>query len=127
MIHGIGTDIVEINRIKLAGERNGGRFVSRFFTGAERQYCFDKKDPWPSLAARFAAKEAIVKALGTGFRNLKWTEVEVLTGELGEPKVVLSGQAKQVAEDMGVSEIKISLSHCQEMAMAFAVAVKSRE
>ena len=126
MIFGIGTDVLEISRIKSAVERNGERFLNRVFTPAEQAYCLIQRDPYPGLAARFAAKEAVVKALGTGFRGLSWTDVEVNKHSGGAPGVVLHGAACRFAQDQGITEIKLSISHSRQMAVAFAVALKGK-
>ncbi len=121
MIKGTGVDIVEISRVKKAAG-SSERFASRIFTSGELAYCEGKKRKWASLAARFAAKEAVSKALGTGFGRIKWTEIEVVTEENDKPQVRLYGAAREAAETMGVSKISLSLSHCKEYAVAFVVA-----
>jgi holo-[acyl-carrier protein] synthase len=112
-------DIIEIERIRNAIERWGERFLGRIYTPAELALCKGKTH---ELAARFAAKEAISKALGTGMRGIAWIEMEVLPDERGKPLVYLYGRAKERAEELGFSSFSISLSHSQELAFAFVVA-----
>lgn len=122
LIFGIGTDIVEISRIEEVFNKNGNRFTKKFFTAFEEEYCLSQKNPHPHYAARFAAKEAVVKALGTGFRKMKFNEIEIVNDCLGKPEVRLSGQALAIAKKLGIQEIKLSLSHTRDNAVAFAVA-----
>lgn len=122
MIKGIGTDIIEIKRIKNAAEKGKG-FLERVFLVGELTYSFEKKDPYPSLAARFAAKEAVMKALGTGFQGISWHDIEVVCEEKGKPVIVLHGGAAEIAGVNGIKQILISLSHSREFATAFAIAV----
>ncbi len=117
---GIGTDIIEIERIELAISRSGQQFLDRVFTPAEQEYCGGKVH---CLAGRFAAKEAVLKALGTGLRGLRWTNIEVLPNYLGKPEVKLSERALELAESMDISKILVSISHDRGRAVAFAVAV----
>ncbi len=121
MIKGTGVDIIEISRIEkvFAGS---GRFASRIFTAGELACCAEKKGKWASLAARFAAKEAVSKALGTGFGRVKWTDIEVIGGEGGKPEVRLHGAAREAAGELGITNLSLSLSHCNEYAVAFVVA-----
>jgi len=118
---GIGIDIIEIERIKDA-ILSKTRFKNRFFTEGEIAYCELHKSPWAHYAGRFAAKEAIVKALGTGFRGFKWQDIEIVKDELGKPKVVLHNQANKLAQEEGITEIMISISHSRDYAVANAVA-----
>lgn len=116
MILGIGNDIIEIARIQTAIDRYQGRFLDRVFTSQEQAYCQSKKEAARHFAGRFAAKEAVVKALGTGFsQGLTWLDVEILNDEAGKPHVYLSFPLKQGAS------IMISISHCKEYATAVAV------
>lgn len=117
---GIGTDIIEIERIELAISRSGQQFLDRVFTPAEQEYCGGKVH---CLAGRFAAKEAVLKALGTGLRGLRWTNIEVLPNYLGKPEVKLSERALELAESLDISKILVSISHDRGRAVAFAVAV----
>jgi holo-[acyl-carrier protein] synthase len=123
-IHGIGIDIVEVDRIASAIARHGEAFLARLFTSSERAYCAVQKRPALHYAARFAAKEAISKALGTGIGGeAGWLDLEIVRDALGAPKLVLDGAAAEFARTKGISEIQISLSHAKDYAAANAVAV----
>ncbi|AGG06084.1 MULTISPECIES: holo-ACP synthase [Dehalococcoides] len=113
-----GTDIIEIRRIKAAEARWGEHFLNRIFTPAELSLC---KDRFPSLAARFAAKEAVIKALSLP-KNQSYTEIETLNLPEGQPSVNLYGQARDKANILGIKHLSISLSHCREYAIAMVVA-----
>lgn len=115
----VGVDIIEVSRIRQAIERHGERFCQRVFTRIERERCGHS---YPALAARFAAKEAVVKALGTGIGDVKWTEIEVVNNLQGRPEVRLYGTAAQLAEQLGLTEWALSLSHTRQNAIAFIVA-----
>jgi len=117
-----GVDIVEIGRLERVLERWGERFLNRVYTRREQAFCRGRV---PELAARFAAKEAISKALGTGIvgrGGVNWLEMEVLPDRRGKPLVYLHGRARQRAEELGLTEWAISLSHERQMAVAFVVA-----
>lgn len=120
-LFGVGTDIIEIARVQKAANKNGNRFINRVFTEYEISFCTARRNPWPSFAARFSAKEAVFKALGTGLTN--WQEVEILNGGDKPLVVALSGATAQIARSLGISKILVSVSHDKERAMAFAVAV----
>mgnify|MGYP002519874525 CR=1 FL=1 len=120
MITGIGTDFIEIVRIQRAIEKNP-HFMERVYTANEIAYCQRKKNVWQSFAARFAAKEAVSKALGTGIGPVGLMEIEILNAENGQPKVVLHGKALQLAADRNIQRVHISLSHSEAYAMATAV------
>lgn len=122
MIKGIGIDIVEVNRIEKALQRRK-RFSQRVFTDIERNYCLSRHRPHLHFAARFAAKEAAVKALGTGVRGVKWTDLEVRRDKWGKPFLELTGAAAEFARDKGVCDIFISLSFNSDSAIAQAIAV----
>ena len=117
-MHFVGTDIIEIGRIERALERWGERFLSRIYTEAELKLC--RKKPW-RLATRFAGKEAVMKALGTGARGVGWREIEILAESSGKPLVYLYGRAQSRADDMGLDKLAISLSDSREYAVAFVV------
>lgn len=119
---GIGTDIVDVERLRLALRRSGDRFVERVFTEAEAAYCRGRPDPALHFAGRFAAKEAVLKALGSGWaRGVGWRDVEVALGD-GPPEVRLSGRARELAESLGARDpVRISISHVRAFAVAFAV------
>lgn len=122
-IFGIGVDVVEIERIGLLLDRYDERFAEKVFTGAERAYCDSQRDPRPHYAARFAAKEAVSKAFGTGVgKDLNWTDMEITRDALGAPKLLLSGAGKAFAEANGITDVKISLSHAKQYAAANALA-----
>ena len=116
----VGVDIIEIVRIGAAIERWGDHFLERIYTPAEITYCRGRVS---ELAARFAAKEAVSKALGTGIFGLSWTEIEVEPDSRGKPLVKLHGRAADRAEFLGLSEFAISLSHSNDNAVAFVVAM----
>lgn len=121
MIIGIGCDLVAVARIKRTIENNS-RFVDKLFTTGEIAYCSSKANPAQSYAARFAAKEAVMKALGTGWDGkVNWQDIEVQVNEFGCPSILLHNGAAQLAAQKGVNNIQISLSHEKEHALAFAV------
>ncbi|MCL6477720.1 MAG: holo-ACP synthase [Peptococcaceae bacterium] len=124
LIGGIGTDIVEIDRLKRVVERQGTRFLKRVFTEDEVAFCFGRKDPYPCLAARFAAKEAVFKSLGTGLAGCRWTDVEVVRNGTAAPEIILGGSTRLIAERAGFTRIMISISHGRSTAVAFALAIK---
>lgn len=122
---GLGVDIVEIGRMEQILERSPA-FAVRNFSERERAYCEGHRRPAVHYATHFAAKEAVLKALGTGFsRGIGVTDVEVVHEESGRPLVVLHGRAEEIAREMGVTEIPLSLSRSQETAVANAVALTS--
>lgn len=119
---GTGLDAVEIARVRRACTRTPG-VVERLFTAAERAYCTTSCGDYRfgGLAARFAAKEAVAKALGTGVRGFTWRDVEVVNDELGRPAVRLHGPAAALADRLGVATIHLSLSHTADLALASAI------
>jgi len=119
----VGVDIIEIERIQQTLARFGPRFLGRVYTKLEVAFCRGRVS---ELAARFAAKEAVMKALGTGARGVAWREIEVLPNHRGKPMVYLHGRANERAERIGLAEIDISMSHSREYAVAFVVG-KSRD
>ena len=119
---GLGVDIVEIDRMKLALERTP-RIKERIFSQDERWYCEHKAKPWVHYAMRFAAKEAVLKALGTGFSGMRFCDVEVLREGNGRPTPKLSGRAAERAAELGVVEMHLSLSFTHTTAVASAVAI----
>jgi holo-[acyl-carrier protein] synthase len=122
MILGVGIDIIEVARIRSSYERFGERFVNRILLANEIAYCLSHKVPAPFLAARFAAKEAISKAFGTGIgAQLGWQDMEVGRKESGEPFVILHGGGKKLLEERKARVVLISLSHTQEHAAAVAI------
>lgn len=122
---GVGIDLVEVSRIRGSHERHGERFMERVFTEGEQAYCLDMKNPYPHLAARFAAKEAVSKAFSTGIgRHLGWKAIEVVKGQRQQPFVRLDEQGSTLLKEVGGSDVLISLSHTLEHATAVAVIVK---
>jgi holo-[acyl-carrier protein] synthase len=125
MVCGIGADVVEILRIKKSALRFGRRFFERVFTDNEIKYCQSKKRGYEHLAARFAAKEAVLKALGVGWPMIPLKHVEVVNDpSTGSPEIRLYGKAKYLAASLQAHTIFISLSHSEHFATAFAVATK---
>lgn len=127
MIVAIGTDIVDVERIRqaLAHPRTGARFRARVFTPGEIEYCAGKRRSAESFAARFAAKEAVMKVLGRGFGDgIGWQEIEVARAD-GPPLLTLRGKARQRARELGVTGWHLSLTHTAAQAMAFVVAERA--
>lgn len=123
-IIGIGTDIIECARIAEMLEKHGEHFLDRVFTSGELIYCAERKAANQHYAGRWAAKEAVLKALGTGWAfGIKWTDVEVKNEMGGAPKIILAGVALEIATKLGIDRVLISISHCREYATAYAVAV----
>ena len=121
MIIGIGIDLVKIDRIDKAGKNHSG-FLERVFTARERAYCSRQKFPAQHYAGRFAAKEAVLKAIGTGWSaGVKWTDIEVLHGDGGGPIVNISGRIKDLMDLRGVKQILLSYSHDEGYAVAHVV------
>ncbi len=119
MIVGTGIDIAETARLGEALDRHGERFSRRIYTPQEIAYCERFKNKAERYAARFAAKEAAFKALGTGWREgIRWLDVEVTHQPSGKPELVLTGRAKEVAEQMGVSRTEVSISHADHYVVA---------
>jgi holo-[acyl-carrier protein] synthase len=114
----VGVDIIEISRVAATVDRFGDRFLQRIFTAGEIAYCRGRA---PQLAARFAAKEAVMKALGTGTRGVGWQEVEVTRKRTGEPGIELHGRAAERAKKLGIDRIALSISHSREYAVASVV------
>ena len=123
MIIGIGIDLVKIDRIDKAGKNHSG-FLERVFSEREREYCARQKFPAQHYAGRFAAKEAVLKAIGTGWSTgVKWTDMEVLHGDGGGPVVNISGRVKDLMDLKGVKQIFLSYSHDEGYAVAHVVLV----
>ena len=121
LAHGI--DMVDCDRLAEAVSRHGRRFLERVFTPVELDYCLGKKRQTEHLAGRFAAKEAVLKALGTGWRKgIQWTDVEIRSSPSGRPAVHLSGRCREIADEMGLSVILVSISHISTHAIASVVA-----
>lgn len=128
-ILGHGIDIVEIARIKQSFEEHGQRFLDRVYTKAEQEYCArNKKRHFEHLAGRFAAKEAVLKVLGTGWRGgIAWTDVEILNEISGAPKVTLTGESLRIATEMGIANWHISISHIETHATASAIGLRGNQ
>jgi holo-[acyl-carrier protein] synthase len=122
-IIGIGTDIVECLRIAQMIERHGELFITRVYTPHEIEYCRRRKAATQHFAGRWAAKEAVLKALGTGWRRgISWRDVEVFNEPGGQPTIRMRGGAQDVVERLGITEMLISISHCRSHATAYALA-----
>jgi holo-[acyl-carrier protein] synthase len=123
-VHGIGVDIVETVRIQSSLDRFGDRFLKRVFTQAERDYCSAMPFPARHFAARFAAKEAVSKAFGTGIgHQIGWRDIEVQRRETGEPFILLHGSAEALAATLGIQKALISLSHSDNYSVASALLI----
>lgn len=122
MIIGTGVDLAEVPRIQAAIERYGGRFVERIFTAGEIAYVDRKANRFERYAARFAAKEAGMKAIGTGWKHgVVWRDLEVANLPSGQPTLRLHGMASEIAQKLGVRRISLSLTHTAELAMAHVI------
>lgn len=118
-IHGIGIDIVEVARIQEASDRWGARFERRVYTHQELTYCGDAPSRYWRLAARFAAKEATLKALGTGLTSgMRWQDVEIQANTVGKPEIVLHGEVQRYANEHNIGAIYVSMSHTNAYAVA---------
>src|SRR5437660_1106584 len=127
-ILGIGTDIVECLRIAQMIERHGELFIHRVYTSQEIQYCQNRKQATQHYAGRWAAKEAVLKAIGTGWRRgISWRDVEVRNLPGGRPVVTLHGGVRDAAEELNVGQVLISISHCRSHATAYALALERAE
>ena len=122
MIIGTGIDIVEIARFRNILAKSGERFLNRVFTPEEQRFCLARQDPAPHAAVRFAAKEAVFKALGTGWaKGVTWLDVEVRRQEQGAPVILLHGTAQKIAVSKGVGRTHLSLTHTDNWAAATAI------
>lgn len=126
VILGVGVDLVSIERVERAYRRRPERFLNRFFTAVELDLLRERQVLMPALAARFAAKEAVLKAIGCGIGPAGLREVEVLAPRGKQPRVALHGHAARLAEERGITAVEVSLSHEPPFAAAFAVAYRSR-
>lgn len=123
MIQGIGTDIIECLRIAQMIEKHGELFINRVYTEHEIAYCSVRKAATQHYAGRWAAKEAVLKALGTGWvKGVSWRDVEVRNAPSGAPTAVLRGGARDIFERAGITRIHLSISHCRSHATAYAIA-----
>ena len=119
-----GIDLVDFPRIEQMVERHGDRFVNRVFTAGEQAYARGNRNVMEKYAGRFAAKEAILKLVGTGWRGkIKWTDIEVTNDSLGRPEVTLSGEVKRIADGLHIKQISLSITHTANFAIALAVAL----
>ena len=123
-IYGIGTDIVECLRIAKMIERHGELFICRVYTQHEIDYCSKRRASTQHYAGRWAAKEAVLKAMGTGWvKGISWRDIEIRNDVGGKPKIALSGGARQRCEEASITDMQISISHCRSHATAYALAV----
>ena len=119
-----GIDLVDCPRIEEMVKRHGARFIKRVFTVAEQAYAKANKDEIEKLAGRFAAKEAILKLMGTGWRGkIAWTDIEVVNNKAGQPEVNLCGEVKKISDGLGIRHISVSITHTANFAIASAVAL----
>ncbi len=123
MIHGTGVDIIEISRIKKSMDRYAGKFEEKIFTPQEIEYCRSQANPCKHFAGRFAAKEAVLKSLGTGLaQGISWKDMEILNQESGAPVLQITGAGKKIFDSLNLKNIHISISHDKLYAIAQAVA-----
>jgi len=123
---GIGIDQIEVARIRDSLEKHGAHFLDKIFSSTEQTYCREKADPAPHLAARFAAKEAVSKALGTGFgKEFGWLDSEVVNGDEGQPILRFSEKGRALLEKKGATEALVSLTHLESIASSIVVLVSS--
>jgi len=122
-----GIDLVDCPRIEKMVEEHGERFINRVFTTAEQAYAEANKDRIEKLAGRFAAKEAVLKLVGTGWRGkIAWTDVEIVNNKAGQPEVNLCGEVNKIAERLGIKHISVSITHTANFAIASAVALTEK-
>ncbi len=122
-----GIDLVDFPRIEQMVNQHGDRFLTRIFTDAERSYADSNKNGIEKLAGRFAAKEAVLKLMGTGWRGkIAWTDIEVINNPMGQPEVTLTGEVAKIAANLGISHISISITHTANFAIASAVALAKK-
>ena len=119
-----GIDLVDCPRIEQMIERHGDRFIKRVFTAAEQAYAGKNKNEVEKLAGRFAAKEAILKLVGTGWRGrIAWTDIEIINNAAGQPEVTLGGEVRKIADKLDIKRISVSITHTANFAIASAVAL----
>ena len=124
MILGIGADIVSITRVKNAVENSGKVFLDKVFTPWEQRRAESHPDPIAYFAMTFAAKEAILKLMGTGWRGkIAWTDIEIINNSIGQPQVTLDGEVKKIADKLGITQVSVSITHTANFAIASAVAL----
>ena len=123
-----GIDLVDCPRIEQMIERHGERFIKRVFTEAEQAYAGANKNEVEKLAGRFAAKEAILKLMGTGWRGrIAWTDIEIINNAAGQPEVSLGGEVEKIAGKLGIKHISVSITHTANFAIASAVALAEKK
>jgi len=123
---GIGTDITEVLRIAQMIERHGDLFINRVYTPHEIEYCQSRKASTQHFAGRWAAKEAVLKALGTGWaKGIGWRDIEIHNERGGKPVVKLRGAVREIVEQLGIAQMLVSISHCRSHATAYALALGS--
>jgi holo-[acyl-carrier protein] synthase len=126
VIYGIGIDIINIDRIQKALDRWGQRMLNRIYSSKEREECLSKKNVLQSLAGKFAAKEAFLKALGTGIaQGMSWKQIEVLDDKSGQPQLIVAQDLKYLMSTLGIKDCFISISHEKKYAVAQAILVKA--
>ena len=123
-----GIDLVDCPRIEKMIKQHGERFINRVFTAAEQNYAEGKKNRIEKLAGRFAAKEAILKLMGTGWRGkIAWTDIEVVNNAMGQPEITLTGEVKKIAEKIGIKYVSVSITHTANFVIASAVAIAEKD
>jgi holo-[acyl-carrier protein] synthase len=122
-----GIDLVDFSRIEQMSKRHGKHFINKVFTKSEQRYAEKNRNKMEKLAGRFAAKEAVLKLLGTGWRGkIAWTDIEVKNNPAGQPMVTLSGEVKKIAANMKIKQISISITHTANFAIASAIAITKK-
>ena len=122
-----GIDLVDCPRIEQMIQRHGERFIRRVFTDAEQAYAEANKNEVEKLAGRFAAKEAVLKLVGTGWRGrIAWTDIEIINNAAGQPEVTLGGEVRKIADKLGIKHISVSITHTANFAIASAVALAQK-
>ncbi len=119
-----GIDLVDCPRIEQMVQRHGERFVNRVFTAAEQAYAKSSRNEMEKLSGRFAVKEAVLKLIGTGWRGkIAWTDIEVINNAAGQPEVTIRGEVKRIADELGIEQISVSITHTANFAIASAIAL----
>ena len=119
-----GIDLVDRPRIKQMVQRHGDRFLNRVYTAKEQQYAESHRDNIEKLAGRFAAKEAVLKLIGTGWQGkIAWTDIEVVNNSAGQPEVTITGEVERIAKKLGITQISVSITHTANFAIASAIAL----
>ncbi|MHC5073403.1 MAG: holo-ACP synthase [Planctomycetota bacterium] len=122
-----GIDLVDFPRIQKMVDNHGDKFLNRIFTAAEQDYANANKNGIEKLAGRFAAKEAVLKLIGTGWRGkIAWTDIEIINNSTGQPEINLTGEVKSIAEQLGVDHVSVSITHTANFAIASAVALTEK-